>query len=74
MSALNDFLGRNFLNDRGVAFGISLILLDSIKLSRTSSSSLASSSRMSTFSRRWELTKVNVVDDNRGQMSRFSGW
>ena len=49
MSALNDFLGRNFLNDRGVAFGISLILLDSIKLSRTSSSSLASSSRMSTL-------------------------
>ena len=58
MSALNDFLGRNFLNDRGVAFGISLILLDSIKLSRTSSSSLASSSRMSTL----EFTGVGTND------------
>ena len=29
ISALNDFLGKNFLIDRGVAFGISLMLLDS---------------------------------------------
>ena len=29
ISALNDFLGKNFLIDRGVALGISLMLLDS---------------------------------------------